>query len=159
MTVIVRSAADFLSPFVMTYGFYIVLHGHLTPGGGFQGGAVIATGVALMLVSNHFSEIFKVFKRGLFGLCEQVGLLLFIILGFSALWNGHSFLYNWLGVFGGILGQPVSYGTNPGNLNTAGLIPVLNLAIGLEVLGALSLIIFSMLKFIAEEKEGNAHGR
>jgi multicomponent Na+:H+ antiporter subunit B len=158
MTVIVRSSANFLYPFVMTYGFYIVLHGHLTPGGGFQGGAVIATGVALMLVANRFHEIIKIFKHGLFNLCEQAGLLIFVALGLSALWRGHGFLHNWLAGLGGFLGSPVAYGINHGELNTGGLIPLLNIVIGLEVLGALSLIIYYMMKFVSEDEKGEIRG-
>ncbi len=153
MTIIVRSAADFLYPFILTFGFYVVLHGHLSPGGGFQGGAVIATGVALMLVSNHFAVISKSFKRGIFNFCELTGLILFVLLGFSALSGGHGFLYNWLASLGGFFGQAVSYGPNPGDLNTAGLIPLLNIAVGLEVLGALSMIIYYMQKFISQDEK------
>jgi multicomponent Na+:H+ antiporter subunit B len=41
--VIVRSAADFFLPLACVYGAYVVLHGHLSPGGGFQGGVLIAS--------------------------------------------------------------------------------------------------------------------
>ena len=50
MTVIVRTAARVLLLFIITYGAYIVANGHLTPGGGFQGGVVIATGFKLVLL-------------------------------------------------------------------------------------------------------------
>ena len=43
--------AGLMYPFCLVFGLYVVLHGHLTPGGGFQGGAVMATGAALMVVS------------------------------------------------------------------------------------------------------------
>jgi len=159
MTVIVRSAADFLYPLVMTFGFYIVLHGHLTPGGGFQGGAVIATGVALMLVSNRFKDISLSFRRSLFNFCELTGLLIFLLLGFGACVNGAGFLHNWLASAGGIFGDQVTYGPNTGDLNTGGLIPLLNMAVGLEVLGALSLIIYYMLDFIVRSEKGAGNDR
>ncbi len=41
-SVIVRSILGFLYPFVMMLGFYVIINGRLTPGGGFQGGAVLA---------------------------------------------------------------------------------------------------------------------
>jgi multisubunit Na+/H+ antiporter MnhB subunit len=43
MTKIVRTTADLFFPFCLVFGLYVVVHGHLTPGGGFQGGAVMAT--------------------------------------------------------------------------------------------------------------------
>ncbi|HJJ99748.1 MAG TPA: sodium:proton antiporter, partial [Methanocorpusculum sp.] len=49
-----RAAGRLLVPFIFIFGFYIVAHGHLSPGGGFQGGAVIATGVALVLVCYYY---------------------------------------------------------------------------------------------------------
>ena len=51
MTKIVRTTADLFFPFCLVFGLYVVAHGHLTPGGGFQGGAVMATGTALILVA------------------------------------------------------------------------------------------------------------
>lgn len=150
MTKIIRSAADFLYPFVLIFGFYIVLHGHLTPGGGFQGGAVLATGIALMVVANHYEEIMKKFKQTVFNTCELTGLLIFGLLGLSGLFYGKSFLYNWLANMGGLFGHTVAFGANAGNLNTGGLVPLLNMAVGLEVLGALSMIIFYMITYASK---------
>lgn len=57
MTKIVRTTADAFYPFCLVFGLYVVTHGHLTPGGGFQGGAVMATGTALLIVSRSYREI------------------------------------------------------------------------------------------------------
>lgn len=150
MSKIVRAAADFLYPFVMIFGFYIVLHGHLTPGGGFQGGAVIATGIALMFAAHRYREISLIFKKAIFNVCETLGLLMFITFGFAGIFFGKSFLYNWMVNIPGVLfGEAVAYGRNAGNLNTGGIIPLLNIAVGVEVLGALSLIIYYMLTYVA----------
>ena len=51
MSKIVRTMARPLVLFILVYGLYIIMHGHLTPGGGFQGGAVFASGVAMMIVA------------------------------------------------------------------------------------------------------------
>ncbi|MCD4814030.1 sodium:proton antiporter [bacterium] len=157
MSKIVRAAADFLYPFVLIFGFYIVLHGHLTPGGGFQGGAVIATGIALMFVANHYQEILKYFKKSVFHTCEIVGLLLFASVGFIGMFQGKSFFYNWMVNARGLFGDVVGFGPNAGNLNTGGIIPLLNIAVGVEVLGALSMVIFYLLSHAAEygEREEN----
>ncbi len=153
MTKIIRSAADFLYPFVLIFGFYVVIHGHLTPGGGFQGGAVIATGIALMVVANRHAEIQKKFRQVIFNVCELLGLLIFGLLGLGGILAGKSFMTNWLANGAGLFGQAVAFGPNGGQLNTGGLIPVLNMAVGLEVLGALSMIIFYMISFGAGDGE------
>ena len=46
-----KPAAVSLFPLIVLFGVYIFVHGHLTPGGGFQGGVVIATGYLLLLLS------------------------------------------------------------------------------------------------------------
>lgn len=155
MTKIIRSAADFLYPFIMIYGFYIVIHGHLTPGGGFQGGAVLATGIILMVVANHYQDMAKKFKQIVFTLCETLGLVIFGLIGIGAIMQGKGFLYNWAANLGGLFGQTVEYGINGGQLNTGGLIPILNIAIGLEVLGALTMIIFYMISYASQTNKGS----
>ncbi|PKP54943.1 sodium:proton antiporter, partial [Candidatus Atribacteria bacterium HGW-Atribacteria-1] len=51
MSRIVRTVTNFVYGFIIIFGFYIIVHGHLTPGGGFQGGAVVGSAFALLLVS------------------------------------------------------------------------------------------------------------
>ncbi len=56
---IVRTISNQLILFILVFGLYIIMHGHVTPGGGFQGGAVIASGVVMMIVAFGSSEIKK----------------------------------------------------------------------------------------------------
>ncbi len=151
MSNIVRTGAVLLFPFILVYGFYIVLHGHLTPGGGFQGGAVIATGFVLLFVAHSYESITKRLPMNYFKNSETLGLLLFIITALIALTLGVTFFGNWLVNSGGLFGDVVAYGPNPGNLNTAGIIPIMNLAVGIEVLGAMSIILLYMLSGIKED--------
>ncbi len=151
MSNIVRTGADIIFPFILVYGFYIVLHGHLTPGGGFQGGAVIATGSVLLLVAHSYESITERLPMNYFKNSETLGLLLFIITALTALTLGATFFGNWLVNSGGLFGDVVAYGPNPGNLNTAGVIPIMNLAVGIEVLGAMSIILLYMLSGIKED--------
>ena len=51
MSKIVRTITAIAFPISMIYGLYIIAHGHLTPGGGFQGGAVVASACAMILVA------------------------------------------------------------------------------------------------------------
>ncbi len=150
MTKIVGTTADIFYPFCLAFGFYVVAHGHLTPGGGFQGGAVMATGAALLIAARRYDDITTRLKKDILKLCESLGLLLFIGAGAGGLLKGATFFRNWLAGTGGLFGRPVAYGPNPGDLWTAGILPVMNLAVGVEVLGGLSVILLYMLSGIKE---------
>ncbi|MDN7025861.1 sodium:proton antiporter [Methanoculleus sp. FWC-SCC1] len=145
MSKIVRAAADIIFVFILTFGFYIVAHGHLTPGGGFQGGAVIATGFVLLIAAYGSRALLDRFGKEWFRSSEALGLLVFIGTAFVALFLGATFFANWLANGGLIFGEAVAFGPNPGDLNTGGVIPIMNIAVGIEVLGALSLIVLYML--------------
>ena len=152
MSRIVRIGADILYPAIVIFGLYIVAHGHLTPGGGFQGGAVIATGGALVIVAYSYKEVTEwLTKKVLMGQ-EVIGLLGFIGAGLLAFAVGQVFFFNFLANSGSLFGMPVPYGINPGELNTAGVIPVMNFAVGIEVWGGLTIVILYMLSGL--EKEG-----
>ncbi len=151
MSKIVRTGAGLFFPFILVFGFYIVLHGHLTPGGGFQGGAVIATAFVLLIVAfSYIESIRRITVRSLHT-TETLGLLLFIITAVVAIAFGVTFFGNWLVNTGSFFGVPVAFGANPGNLNTAGVIPIMNIAVGIEVLGALSVIVLHMLSGTKED--------
>ena len=150
MSKIVKTQANFLYPFILIFGFYIVAHGHLTPGGGFQGGAVIATGIALIVVAYKYEDVKKWIKKTRLTATEGIGLLAFIITAICGFYV--SFFYNWLANSGLIFGDRVPYGINPGDLNTAGVLPIMNLAVGIEVLGGLGVIIVYMLSYVKEVK-------
>lgn len=145
MSKVVRCSVDAILPFVLVFGAYIVLHGHLTPGGGFQGGAVMATAAALVLVARSRADASRRVPKGGLQLIEAAGLVLFVGAGLSALLVSSPFLYNWIANAGGAFGEVVAPGANPGELNSAGLIPVMNVAVGLEVVGALAAILSYML--------------
>jgi energy-converting hydrogenase B subunit I len=152
MTKIVRTTADLFYPFCLIFGLYVVLHGHLTPGGGFQGGAVMATGAALLLVSRRYTDILQRIRKNAMKLCEATGLLMFIVAGLTGLYAGGSFLHNHLAGAGGWFGESVAFGPNPGVLATGGLIPLLNIAVGIEVLGGLTVILLYMLSGVQESE-------
>lgn len=143
-SIIARSAGRFLIPLIFIFGFYVVVHGHLTPGGGFQGGAVIATGVGLLLVCYYYRDCMNRFiPVENFKLIEAAGLILFICTALSGLVIASSFIMNWAAA-------PVAFGPNAGSLLSAGIIPVLNFAVGIEVFGALSVVLLYMFSGLRE---------
>jgi len=70
MSAIVRTMTCLLLAPILLFGAYVVLHGHLTPGGGFQGGAIIATGMALFLVALGGER----WRKKLLSMLESTGL-------------------------------------------------------------------------------------
>ncbi|MDG6220927.1 MAG: MnhB domain-containing protein [Candidatus Thermoplasmatota archaeon] len=140
MSKIVRAMTGLLYPLIIVFGAYLIIHGHLTPGGGFQGGAVAASAIALAIVAygSHYYS-----KNALSGL-ESAGLLLFIFLGFLGMTS--VFMFNFLANTGGLFGDPVSYGISTGNINTSGTIALMNIAVGCEVVGALGLILVTLAR-------------
>ncbi len=155
MSKIVRSAADLLYPFALVFGCYVILHGHLTPGGGFQGGAILATALSLLLVANRWADISPLVRKGALSTLELAGLLGFISVGFGGLLAGNTLFFNWMANAGGWFGNAVPYGVNAGDLNTGGILPLLNIAVGLEVVGALSVIVYTLVS----AQDGGSHDR
>ncbi len=84
-TEFLRTGADFLSPLIIIFGIYIFTHGHLSPGGGFQGGVVIASSILLLVMANasfRFSHALLHFSESLSGAAYVVmGLLGLLLLG------------------------------------------------------------------------------
>ena len=142
MSRIVRTMTTLIFGFIMVYGFYVIAHGHLSPGGGFQGGAIVASAFALLLVTYGTDQIQKFLSKDLLSILESTGLVLFITFAFLGL--GTTFFYNFISNSGGLFGSPTAIGINPGDLNTGGTITLMNMAVGLEVLAALGVIVLTM---------------
>jgi multicomponent Na+:H+ antiporter subunit B len=151
MSKIVRTAADILYPAILIFGLYIVAHGHLTPGGGFQGGAVIATGGALVIAAYNYKEVTGWLKKNVLTGQEVTGLVGFIGVGLLALAFGQVFFFNYLMGSGSIFGMSVPYGINAGELNTAGTVPLMNFAVGIEIWGGLTVVILYLLSGLETE--------
>jgi len=115
-SLIVFTGCRFLFPLIILFGTYIFVHGHLTPGGGFQGGAIIAAGFLLIYLGCRS-------RLGVLGpsLVESFAGLFFVLIGLVGLAVGGSFLFNFLPA-----------GT-PYLLFSAGVIPLIYTAIGLKV--------------------------
>jgi len=149
MSKIVRTVANQLMVFVLVFGLYVIMHGHVTPGGGFQGGAIIASGVVMLIVAFGSGQIKKFLRERRLSLVESSGALLFILVAFAGI--GTVFFYNFLvgsRIFGGI--PPT--GSNPGDIWTGGVIPLMNLAVGLKVTAGLSAAVLALALFSSGEE-------
>jgi len=128
---IIRTIVQKLFPSIVLFGLYLISHGHLSPGGGFQGGVVIGTAIILLALSYGFKN-----KR--LSMLEKLGILTFIFLGFLGIFLGHSFLGNFLP-----LGKS-------GQIASGGLMLLFNIAIGIEVAAGVSIIFYALVKYRGE---------
>jgi len=129
MSKIVQTIASITFPFIMIYGLYVIAHGHLTPGGGFQGGAVVASALAMMLVAFEAPWILDRFKEKQLSSLESLGGFGFIAVALLGLLIGGIFFNNFL------VGNTYIFGTVPdsgaADINTAGVLPFMNFFVGL----------------------------
>jgi len=146
---IVRTVANQLILFILIFGLYVIVHGHLTPGGGFQGGAVIVSGVVMLLVAFNSQELKKSLRERTLSIMESSGALIFIGLAFAGI--GIVFFYNFL-VGTPIFGRIPATGPGPGDIWTGGVIPLMNLAVGLKVVAGLSAVVLAMALFSSGEE-------
>ncbi len=115
---ILKTGSFLLFPFITLFGLYIIVHGHLTPGGGFPGGVIIATGFFIVIMTSDIVRL----RENLVSLLEGLAGLTFIGLGIVGLFGTKgSFLANFMGkgVFNTLL--------------SAGIIPFIYAAIGVKV--------------------------
>jgi energy-converting hydrogenase B subunit I len=149
LTKIVRTVANQLIVFILIFGLYVIAHGHLTPGGGFQGGAVIVSGVVMLLVAFSSQELKKSLRERVLSIMESSGAIIFIILAFIGI--GTVFFYNFL-VGTPIFGRIPPTGSNPGDFLTGGVVPLMNLAVGLKVVAGLSAVVLALALFAGGEE-------
>lgn len=141
--IIPKCGADALLPFALMYVFYIILHGHLSPGGGFQGGVLMVAVVVLLYMGYGYKgaagSINKHFMHKAEGLAS-IAYVAFAMLGVAYAGN---FCYNALSQSGNI-----------GDLWSTGTIFLMNAAVGAKVLTGVAVLALSMLGLlIAEETE------
>jgi len=115
---LLSTGSRMLTPLILLLGVYVFVNGHLTPGGGFQGGAIIASGMLLLLLADPL----KHFSHQMISVLESLSGLLFVGLGVLGVLLAGGFLDNRLLPLG-----------NLGELFSAGVIPVIYSLIGLKV--------------------------
>ncbi|MDZ7658640.1 MnhB domain-containing protein [Fodinibius sp.] len=133
---IILLGSRFLSPYIMLFGFYVIFHGHYSPGGGFQGGTLLAASLLLIRIAGG-TEIAKIqFKDYLATPYAALGVLIYFGTGLVALIYGGYFLdYEQL---------PIP-GLEPADLRYWGIL-IIELGIGITVMTVLVLIYDNMVK-------------
>lgn len=142
MTSIVKVVARIVGGFIFIFGCYIVLYGHLSPGGGFAGGAIIAAGFILSRLAMGTTADQERSTSISSSIFESSGGLMFLLIGILGLGIGGYFFLNLFPQFGTV-----------GTLLSAGTIPLSNIAIAIKVAGALLsiFIVLASTKYILKE--------
>ncbi|MFJ9817615.1 hydrogen gas-evolving membrane-bound hydrogenase subunit E [Streptomyces sp. NPDC101151] len=142
----VRRYALIVLPVALLTGLYVVAHGQLSPGGGFQGGVVAATALHLLYLGADYRALERVRPLGMFEVCDALAVSAYVVLGLAGILAGTSFLANTL----------LPYGTF-NTLSSGGTVPLLNAAVGMEVACAVVLLLAGFLDQAVEieEKEGS----
>lgn len=123
---LVRNGAQIILPLIFVFGAYVIMNGHLSAGGGFQGGAVVASGVVLMMLAFPDSRL----HHGFLSVTESFAGVLYVSIGIFGL------------VFaGGFLDSHILPPGDFGTLFSAGAIPLISALLGIKVGAELSVVI------------------
>ncbi len=122
-----------LTPPTVLFGIYVIAHGHLTPGGGFQGGVILATAVLLIYLAGEFEDLHGLYTEVALERSEAIGAAGYIGLGLVGMGAGSAFLDNVL---------PLGH---TGRVFSAGIVPLINLTVGLEIMAGLVLLLTNFL--------------
>lgn len=123
-----------LLPVTLLIGLDVVTHGAVTPGGGFQGGVVLATGIHLLYLAGSYPALQRVGPARWAPAVEALGVGGFALVGLAALVGGGAFLANVLPT--GTLGDTLSAGT----------VGLLNVAVGVAVFGSVVELLAQFLR-------------
>ncbi len=139
MTVIVKNTTRLLAGMIFLYGIYVIVHGHLTPGGGFAGGVIIAGSFILLILANGSDYLKLIHEESGSTLMENIAIMIVLLLALSGLLIGTKvFFSNWL-----------PKGT-AGELISAGMLPLYNIFIGIEVAASILTIFLALIIFKEE---------
>ncbi len=136
MSPTVRAVVLAVAGVTVLFGLYIAVHGQLTPGGGFQGGVILATAPLLLYLAENSGAFKRITSAKLIEVLEAAGAGAYSLIGLASLFFGAAFLTNILPL-----------GTT-GNVFSSGTIALISVTIGVEVTAAFLLVIYTYLQEI-----------
>lgn len=131
-SVIVRTVARLLVPFVQLFGLYVIMHGHSSPGGGFQGGVILGASAILLAVAFGVEEVRRRVTPAALTISTSAGVLLYGGLGLVCLLLGANYL---------------DYGALPvADARSLGML-VIEIGVGITVMAAMVSIFLDLSAF------------
>lgn len=122
---ILQMVARLLVPPIVIFGIYVVLFGHLGPGGGFSGGAIIGAGLILYLEAFGFAKTERFFKESTYKKMSFGALTCYCVAKSYSFYTGANHIHS-----------VIPLGT-PGAILSSGLILILNICVGIVVAGTM----------------------
>ena len=143
--IIPACGADSLIPLMLVYVCYVILHGHLSPGGGFQGGVLVVGMVVMLYLGRGYETTVRALSANLLHETEGIASIVYIALAMMGVAVGAQFCQN-------ILYQQGA----AGELYSSGTIFWMNITVGVKVftgIGSIALLMLSLVAGKSEEKE------
>ena len=140
--VIQRCGCDAILPFALVYVLYIILHGHLSPGGGFQGGVLMAGIVILLYLGHGFEATVDALSYHTLHKSEGFASVVYVALALMGVAVGAQFCQNILYTHGAI-----------GDLYSSGTIFWMNVTVGVKVFTGISSVCLLMLGVLRDIDE------
>jgi multisubunit Na+/H+ antiporter MnhB subunit len=134
LTLIVKTITDFVIGFIVVFGAYITLYGHLTPGGGFAGGVIVACGFILLMIAHGKEVAYSRLGEPVTHILDSAGALAFLAIG-------------WIGVVGGYFFINIFGRGRLFHLLSSGMILPCNIAIAFKVSSSLFLVFATLATF------------
>ena len=122
-----------LSPLLVVVGLETVTHGQISPGGGFQGGVVLASALFVVYLATSYARVERFEAGSLVEGAEGLGAGGYVVVGVLALLGGSAYLTNVIGL------------GHAGSLISGGTLPVINAVVGLEVAAGFVLLVKEFL--------------
>jgi multisubunit Na+/H+ antiporter MnhB subunit len=139
MTIIVKKTTQLIAGMIFMYGIYVIVHGHLTPGGGFAGGVIVAGSLILITLAygGEFMKLVREEAGSTIG--ESLATVMVILIAVSGFLFGTKIFFN----------NFLPKGT-VGQLISAGVLPLYNVFVGTEVAASIFIIFLSLIIFKEE---------
>ena len=139
--IVPKCGADFVLPFALIYLFYIILHGHLSPGGGFQGGVLMVAVVVLIYMGYGYKAAAAKINKHFMHKAEGFSSIMYVVFAVLGVAYAGNFCQNVVYNYGNI-----------GDLFSSGTIFLMNAAVGAKVLTGVAVLALSMLGLLAAEE-------
>ncbi len=91
-SIIIRTLSRLLIPYIQLFGLYVIMHGHSSPGGGFQGGVILGASMILLSIAFGSDELKRRFSTKTMMICMSLGVLIYAGIGVVCLLLGENFL-------------------------------------------------------------------
>ena len=140
--VIVKCGADLYLPFAIVFGLAVILFGTVSPGGGFQGGVIVASAALLVYLGHGFDTMKSAINPHLMHKGEAVGAIAYIALASIGLVAGGNFVRNAIWNNG-----------NPGNVISAGTITYMSGAVGFKVLTGVAFLLMLLISLLGGNQD------